>query len=464
VTTTEATSASAPAPADAPTGPTETLAGWGNFPRAECIVRRPETPKQLRSLLGHPRGTIPRGLGRSYGDPAVNEGGVVLDMTSLDRYLAFDEDSGVLTCEAGTTLEQIIRDFAPRGFFPRITPGTKFVTVGGCIANDVHGKAHHVDGCFSSCVDSMRVLLASGEVVDCSRTERPDLFWGTFGGMGLLGVVLDVTMRLRRIESTYFHQRAIVVEDLDALLDAFETYAEHPYSVAWIDPLATGARLGKGVLTIGDHAKVADLPAKLRKQPLRISPASPLVVPFELPSFALNPATVRLLNVVLDQVQSRGAPIAHYEKFFYPLDFVGLWNRGYGRRGFTQYQFVIPLEDGPARMRAILETIATSGQIPFLNVLKKLGAGTGLLSFPFEGYTFAIDFPIRDGLPELLTRLDGMVLDAGGRIYLGKDAFCDAKTFHAMYPKAETWLEAKAKYDPNAIFSSNLARRVGLVA
>jgi FAD/FMN-containing dehydrogenase len=437
------------------------LSGWGKYPVARCRVQVPETVEQLRASLVP--GTIARGLGRSYGDPAINEGGTVVDCTGLDRYLAFDEATGTLTCEAGTSLKQIIEDFAPRGFFPAITPGTKFVTVGGCIANDVHGKAHHVDGCFSSCVDSMTVLLASGEVVRASRDENADLFWGTFGGMGLLGIVLTATMRLRRVETTFFHQRAIRARDLDELLAAIhENDALYPYSVAWLDSLATGARLGRGVLTVGEHCKRADLPAKL--DPLRITPPSPVVVPFDLPSSALNTFTIRILNGVLDQVQSHGAAIAHYEKFFYPLDFVGEWNRGYGKRGFTQYQFVIPLADGPRRIREILEAIATSGQAPFLNVLKKFGREQGLLSFPFEGYTFAIDFPVRDGLVELLRRLDRMVLDAGGRIYLGKDAFVDAPTFRAMYPKVDEWLAIKAKYDPTDVFTSNLGRRVGLSA
>ncbi|MCA9614047.1 MAG: FAD-binding oxidoreductase, partial [Myxococcales bacterium] len=365
--------------------------------------------------------------------------------------------------ERKRSVAELLRVFAPQGWFPGVTPGTKYVTVGGCIANDVHGKAHHVDGCFSTCVDEMQVLLASGEVVRASRDENADLFWGTFGGMGLLGIVLTATIRLRKIETTFFHQHAIRARDLDELLAAIhENDARFPYSVAWLDSLATGTKLGRGVLTVGEHAKVADLPAKLRGNPLRITPPSPVVVPFDMPSSALNGFTIRILNGVLDQVQSRGAAIAHYEKFFYPLDFVGEWNRGYGKRGFTQYQFVIPLEDGPRRIREILETIATSGQAPFLNVLKKFGKEQGLLSFPFEGYTFAIDFPVRDGLEQLLRKLDGMVLDAGGRLYLGKDAFLDAPTFRAMYPKLDEWLAIKAKYDPTKVFTSNLGRRVGL--
>ena len=441
------------------------LAGWGNYPRVRCRVQTPETVDALRRAVDR-EGTIARGLGRSYGDPAVNDRGTVLDLTRLDRYVAFDEAEGLLTCEAGTSLAQILRDFAPRGFLPLVTPGTKFVTVGGCIANDVHGKAHHVDGCFSNSVVSFDLLLADGSVRRCSRDENAELFWGTFGGMGLLGIVLTATLRLRRVETSYFRQVAIRVPNLDAMLEALDTYdQQYPYSVAWIDPLARGDRLGRGVLTVGDHARLEDLPRRLRRHPLVASPPSPIVVPFDMPSAALNRHTITILDFLMEQVLAFGQPIAHYEKFFYPLDFVGLWNRGYGKQGFTQYQFVIPFDDGPRRMREILARIAESDHAPFLNVLKRFGEEEpdGILSFPRAGYTFAIDFPGRPGLAEFLHGLDERVLDAGGRVYLGKDAFVEAETLRAMYPNLPRWLALKAQVDPNNVFTSSLARRVGLV-
>jgi FAD/FMN-containing dehydrogenase len=442
---------------------TTRLSGWGLNLRADCVLREPELPGEVASWMDR-AGTIARGLGRSYGDAALNAGGQVLGLARLDRYLAFDAGTGALACEAGVTLEQIIADFAPRGWFPMITPGTKFVTVGGCIANDVHGKAHHAQGCFSACVDEMTVLLASGEVVRASREENADLFWATFGGMGLLGVVLTARLRLRKIETTYFRQRATPVRDLESMLATLEEKdRSFPYSVATLDVTAVGARLGRGVVSAGEHATRAELPATLAADALRVSGPPKIDLPFELPELALNPVTIRVLNAAIQAKLRRAPPFGHYDGFFYPLDIMAHWNRGYGHRGFAQYQFVIPFEDGARRLREILTAIVTSGELPFLNVLKRFGKESGgLLSFPREGYTLAIDFPIRANTVALLRRLDAMVLEAGGRVYLGKDSYLEAATFRAMYPALDRWLAVKAKYDPRGVFTSDLARRVGL--
>jgi decaprenylphospho-beta-D-ribofuranose 2-oxidase len=442
---------------------TTRLSGWGSNLRADCELIEPETPDAVAGRIDR-SGTVARGLGRSYGDPALNAGRRVIGMSRLDRYLAFDPESGVLTCEAGVSLGQIIEDFAPRGWFPMITPGTKFVTIGGCIACDVHGKAHHAQGAFSACVEAITVLLASGEVVVASRTELPDLFWATFGGMGLLGIVLTATLRLRKIETTYFRQKSIRVSDLDAMLASLEEHDQtFPYSLATIDVFGTGARLGRGVLMLGDHARRDELPANLAKQPLKVSGPPRLAVPFELPELAFNRWTIRIANAVILQTQARKPALAHYSGFVYPLDGVAHWNRLIGGRGFAQYQFVIPFADGSKRMRAILEPILSSGELPWLNVLKRLGkASGGPLSFPQEGYTFAIDFPIRANTVAFLRRLDAMVLDAGGRVYLGKDSYLERASFRAMYPAWGDWLATKTKYDPDGVFSSDLGRRLGL--
>lgn len=442
------------------------LAGWGGSTRTDSVYREPELEAQVAATVDR-AGTIARGLGRSYADQAMNEGRRVVGTRLMNRFVAFDEATGALTCEAGVSLAEIIRVFGPRGWFPMITPGTKFVTVGGCIANDIHGKAHHAQGTFVTCVDSMRVLLASGDIVVASRTENDDLFWGSFGGLGLLGVILTATIRLRRIETTYFRQKKIVGADLAAMMKALDdTNETHPYSVATIDVMASGPRLGRGVLVVGDHATREELPPELAREPLRLSPSEPrLSVPFELPEITLNGLSIQVVNAVILYIQQRPGAYAHYEGFFYPLDMLANWNRGYGKAGFTQYQFVIPFENAVSNMHEIMRVIMSSGQLPFLNVLKRMGKESGgVLSFPREGYTFAIDFPIRAGTEALTKRLDGMILDAGGRIYLGKDAFVDAETFRKMYPAVARWLEIKKKYDPHNVFTSDLARRVGLLA
>jgi decaprenylphospho-beta-D-ribofuranose 2-oxidase len=439
------------------------LSGWGANLRVECALREPETREQVAAWLDR-SGSIARGLGRSYGDAALNAGGQVLGMSRVDGYLDFDEDTGTLVCEAGVSLAQIIRDFAPRGWFPMITPGTKLVTVGGSIANDIHGKAHHAQGSFCACVESMTVLLASGAIVVASRTENAELFFGSFGGMGLLGIVLTATLRLRKIETTYFRQKSLRVGSLEQMLAVLDEQDRlFPYSVATLDIFATGARLGRGVVTVGDHASLAELPSALARAPLKVASPSRLSVPFELPELTLNRLSMRLVNAIIQRIQAGARPIGHYEGFFYPLDRLLHWNRGYGRRGFTQYQFVIPFADGERRLREILTTVLESGELPFLNILKRLGKQSpGVLSFPREGYTLAIDFPIRSNTVALLRRLDRLVLEAGGRVYLGKDSYLDADTFRAMYPEVEAWLASKAKYDPSSVFTSNLGRRLGL--
>ena len=438
------------------------LAGWGGNAYADCSFVRPQTPAGVARTVA-PEGTIARGLGRSYGDAAINEGRRVLGLTRLDRFLGFDEATGTLTCEAGVSLADIIATYAPRGWFPAITPGTKFVTIGGCIANDVHGKGHHTQGSFSACVVAMTVLLATGEVVAASREENADLFWATFGGMGLLGIVLTATLKLRPIETTYFRQSASAHGSLDALMAAIEDKRHVPYAVATIDVFASGARLGRGVLNCGDHARLDELPAPLAQRPRPVAGPPRVSLPFRLPDLTLTRPSIRVVNALILEIQRRGGRFAHYEPFVYPLDFIGRWNRGYGRRGFTQYQLVVPEREAARTIHQVLTAIHASRQLPFLNVLKRLGAASdGLLSFPMAGYTLAVDFPIRPGLADLLRTLDAIVLAAGGRIYLGKDAFVAPETFRAMYPAIDGFLQVKDKYDPDGVFTSNLARRVGL--
>lgn len=441
----------------------EVLSGWGNIPRSTSKVVYARDADDIRSVLDQP--VLPRGLGRSYADQATNTSKLVLKMEKMNHFLAFDEKTGILTCEAGTSLEDIITHLTPRGWFPMITPGTKYITIGGAIANDIHGKAHHVDGTFVNCVIDFTILLASGQIVKANREENSDLFWANFGGLGLLGSILTATIQLRKVSTTYFKQHAFAAKNLDMMLQAIDDAdSKYAYSVAWIDPLAKESSLGRGVLTTGNHAEAGDLPSKFRANPLKLGKKPKITVPFFLPGFALNTFTVSMLDIALYWLQKSAPAISHYENFFYPLDMINEWNRGYGKRGFIQYQFVIPLMNGKENIRKILTEISKSGCVPFLNVLKKFGKEQGgLLSFPFEGYTFAIDFPITSPLKPFTQKLDRMILDMGGRIYLGKDAYLDEVTFKAMYPQHTKWLAIKKQYDPENIFTSDLGRRIGLV-
>jgi decaprenylphospho-beta-D-ribofuranose 2-oxidase len=440
----------------------EKIAGWGNYPVGESYALHPRIDDDLKTNLAK-KPLVARGLGRSYGDQAMNDDKFVAVCTQLDNFLAWDEQEGILECQAGVSLEDIITVFGPKGWLPMICPGTKFVTIGGAIANDIHGKAHHIDGSFVNCILSFTILLADGRILLASRTENADLFWGNFGGLGLLGVILTARLKLRKIETTYFKQKSIVIRNLDHMLEALDQYDhDYNYSVAWIDAMARGEKAGSGVLTLGNAATLNDLPPKLKADPLRLHTAGKLSVPFFFPSFALNGLTVRLLNRVIAFVQNSSKEFVHYDKFFFPLDAINNWNRGYGKRGFIQYQFVIPEENGKKNLTEILELIAVSGCTPFLNVFKRMGDGQGILSFPFKGYTLAIDFPVSEELLSFTPKLDAKVLAAGGRLYLGKDALLNEEMFKAMYPKYTEWLAIKAKYDPGNQFSSNISRRLGL--
>ncbi len=441
----------------------EQLSGWGNYPKSFCQLVSPADADAAKETLSASK-LIARGLGRSYGDQATNDGNLVVCSRRMDNFISWDEGSGILECQSGVSLEEIISTFAPRGWFPLITPGTKHVTIGGCIANDIHGKGHHIDGSFYTSVEEIKALLANGETITANREHNAEYFSASFGGLGLLGIILSAKIRLRKLETTYFSQRTISVRDLEELLDSFEEYDhQYHYQIAWVDSLARGKQLGRGVTGFANHATVAELPDKLKVAPLKVHRPAKIDIPFYLPNFTLNQWSVRILNGVLDIMQSRAANIVHYEKLLYPLDGVKNWNRGYGTRGFIQYQFVIPLADGRRNIRRLLNEIASSGMLPFLNVLKKFGKGIGGLSFPMEGYTFAIDFPYHPKLSAFCNRLDDLVLDCGGRIYLGKDAMLKEDMFKEMYPQYRDWLEIKAQFDPMNRFQSDISRRLGLI-
>lgn len=446
---------------------TQRLSGWGAYPVERCEVYRPERSRDVRDVVTAPavRHVIARGQGRAYGDASLNAGAAVLDATRLERVLGFDADSGVLHCESALTLSEIIDLFLPRGWFFPVTPGTKFISVGGAVAADVHGKNHLRDGSIGRHLDELTLVLADGERVTCSPQIRPELFWATIGGMGLTGVILDAKIRLKRVETAWVHGRTERTRDLDETLErVIEGDRLHGYAVNWIDCVTRGRHMGRAVLLRADEAPLDTLPAKHRAAPHRIAPPVPLVVPFRLPSRVLNRYTMRVFNELVYRAHRPGASLANYQSYFYPLDAVHHWNRIYGRRGVLQYQIVVPTEQARSAMKQIIGRITDARRASFLGVIKTLGdQGDGLLSFPRPGLTLSLDFPYTGPeLIHLLRELDDLVLDAGGRVYLAKDACVRAEHVPLMYPNLERFLAVKKQVDPEERFSSSLSRRLGL--
>ncbi len=447
---------------------TQTIAGWGNYGPASCRLYRPEQIRDLRQVLTtkNQDTLIARGLGRSYGDPAVNTDDGVILCQRLNRFLAFDEQSGILECEAGISLAEIIEHLLPRGYFLPVTPGTKFVTVGGAIAADVHGKNHHCDGTFSKFVLDLKLMKPSGEIILCSPTQEPDIFWATVGGMGLTGVIVSARIQLLRVPSAYIKVRYDRAANLDQAFELFSADDQQfRYSVAWIDCLASGKSLGRSVLMRGDFAAVTDLPANLQTKPYHIKSRRKKSVPFNFPGFVLNRLAIKTFNASYYASHRNSTRLVDYDNFFYPLDSILHWNRMYGRRGFVQYQALFPTQTSHAGLRQLLEALTRSGMGSFLAVLKATGAaGSGLLSFPFPGHTLALDIPnTGEPLRQLLTQLDRIVLDHGGRLYLAKDATMTRDSFAQMYPQLGHFKEICAALDPDHRLASTQARRLGLV-
>lgn len=445
------------------------LSGWGRYPRRAAQVIRPaDTAGVAAALVATPTAgrLIARGLGRAYGDAALAPR--VLDMTGLDRFLSFDPETGRLEAEAGLSLAAIIDALLPRGWFPAVTPGTRFVTLGGAIAADVHGKNHHRDGGFGNFVDWIDVMGPDGQVVRASREDNADLFAWTVGGMGLTGVILRAGIRLRRVETGWIRQDTIAAPTLDAAIDALEARTDATYSVAWVDALARGRALGRSLVMLGEHAQLPDLPASARGAPFASATALRLSLPFDLPDGVLGPTTVGAFNALYWALGQRraGQRLVAWRPYFYPLDGIGGWNRLYGARGFVQFQCVLPLASSREGMRAILTAVAADGSGSFLGVLKRMGPQAsprdGRVSFPLEGYTLALDLPATPGVLRLLARLDALVAEHGGRFYLAKDARMPAEILLRTDPRMTEFAAWRRDSGLHAAFASDLAERVGL--
>jgi decaprenylphospho-beta-D-ribofuranose 2-oxidase len=424
------------------------IANWGNYPVIESNEQSFTFTEQLTELVINNETFIARGSGRCYGDSSLSPN--TISTLKYDNILLFDTVNGVLECQAGITLEQVLEVIVPKGWFLPVTPGTKFITVGGAVASNVHGKNHRKDGSFSRYIIDMEVRLASNEMITCSPVENNDLFEATCGGLGLTGIVTRVKFRLKKNETAYMKQKQLKAANLDELLQLFDKYQDTTYAVAWIDCLKKGEHFGRSILTIGEHAFLNDLDDEQKKNPLILPQKKRITFPFNLPSFVLNTFTVKAFNFLFytKNFKKERDSIVPYEPFFYQLDAINNWNRMYGKNGFVQYQFVLPL-NAKQGLIEILTRISKQGMGSFLTVLKVMGKQESMISFPKEGYTLALDFPLRKGLFEFLDELDQILLKYNGRIYLTKDARMKAGMLAAGYPELEKFKNIVKKYNPD---------------
>lgn len=400
------------------------VTNWGNYPVVEKEMKSEDAIHKIKDFVQNNNEIIARGNGRCYGDASLSEH--IFSTKRLNKFISFDRLNGVIECESGVLLSEVLEVIVPQGYFLTVTPGTQFVSVGGAVASDVHGKNHHTEGCFSEAVLEFSLLNEKSEVITCSRTENAAKFWATIGGMGLTGIILSAKFRLKNIETAYIRQESIKANNLDEIFTLFDESESWTYSVAWIDCLQKGKNIGRSILMRGEHAFKHQLPKNLQEKPLRLKKKIIPAVPFYFPGFLLNQATVKLFNMLYFNKQRKNAVrnYVDYESFFYPLDIINDWNKIYGKGGFIQYQMVIPKGHGKEGMKKILETIASSGNGSFLAVLKLFGKNNpeAYNSFPMEGYTLALDFKVNSKLKKLVEQLDAIVEEYGGRIYLTKDS------------------------------------------
>ena len=448
---------------------TSRLTGWGRTSPSSARVAQ-VSQNDVAGLLKDPhhRGVLIRGLGRSYGDAAQNAGGTVLTLEGSAEEAVLDRTAATVTAGAGVSLHDLLKVIVPQGFFVPVTPGTRFVTVGGAVASDIHGKNHHVEGSFGNHIRRLTLMLADGTIHEIGPDQNPTLFWATVGGMGLTGVILEATFSLIPIETSLCTVNTIRCRNIDVLIDEMSHGDDdHRYSVAWADLLATGSRLGRSVLWRGDHTKLAELSSKEAANALKYEPKHLATVPPVVPSFGfVNKLSSTLFNELWFRKEPRQKNGGHKSipAYFHPLDAIGSWNRLYGDGGFLQYQFALPFgrED---ELRQIVEKIAMSKTASPLVVLKRFGdANPAPLSFPMPGWTLTVDIPTRaEGLGQLLHSLDEVVMQSGGRHYLAKDAHTTPTAIRRGYPRLDEWRQIQRSVDPGQLWQSDLARRLELI-
>ncbi len=441
---------------------TRNISGWGRYPVQNCQLFRPE---KYQDLYPQSPTSIAYGNGRSYGDAALNDQGAVILTGRLNRFIEFDRNTGILRAEAGVTLKEILDVIIPAGWFLPVTPGTQFATLGGCVAVDAHGKNHHHVGTFGKHVLSLELITSQNEKINCGPNQDSKIFWATVSGMGLTGLIGTVTLQLQPLSSVMMqvknHAAANIEQAIQLLSDPS---VDDQYSVAWIDCLAKDENLGRSIIMTAHHAHINELSSEQRIAPFKLNPNKTKRLPFDLPHWVLNSSSVRLFNkhYYHHHAQLTTPYIQDYVSYFHPLDKILDWNRLYGKKGFVQYQCVIPTEHALSGLQQLLDKLSHFGGASFLAVLKRFGESSqGMLSFPIPGFTLALDIPMRDNATlQLLNELDEIVLQYQGRIYLAKDARMSAATFRKMYPQFEQWLTIKKMIDSKNTFSSSLARRL----
>jgi decaprenylphospho-beta-D-ribofuranose 2-oxidase len=446
---------------------TVTLSGWGRVEPTAAELAYPVTATAAASLLRGTGPKIARGLGRSYNNAAQCDGGLVISTARLKRIIALDPHTGVADCQAGVSVEQLMAAGLPSGWFVPVSPGTRQVTIGGAIAADVHGKNHHVAGSFARHVLSVHLVLPDGTPRTISAGTDPELFWATAGGMGLTGFIVGATVQLKKVGSSRVLVDTVRTADIDETMAVLQEHDHrYGYTVAWTDSMASGRSLGRSSITSGDFAEADRLPEAERVDPFRFKPRARIGLPPGFPPGLINRHTVALANEAWYRKSpaSRTGELQTIGQFFHPLDGIRNWNRVYGPGGFRQYQYVLPFGEEAAVRRSV-ELVSAARAPSFVTVLKRFGEGDpGLLSFPMAGWTLALDFPARTpALGELFGRLDTLVLESGGRVYLAKDSRVPAPVFEQMYPRVSEFRELRGRLDPRRSLTSDLAVRLGLL-
>ena len=439
----------------------EKISGWGKNRFFNVNLKQPRTTTEIKEHIKN-LDSIARGNGRSYGDSSVNLHNTI-DTKRFNRILDFNSKNGLIIVEAGIKLNEIIEVFLPRGWFPYVTPGTKFVTIGGMVASDVHGKNHHKEGSFRKYVKWFDIILSNGEILKCSKTQNQDLFDWTFGGMGLTGIIINVAFKLKPISTKWIIKKTFAADSLEQTMQNIDKMMDYTYSVSWIDCLAKGKNFGRSLLYVGEHAKKNDLPPSLKKELLSVSNKKKYKLIFSFPSFFLNSYFIKIFNILYFYLgKNQKTKIIDYDKFFYPLDNLHDWNKIYGKKGFVQYQCVFPLNHSYDGIKDILKILSDNNIGSFLAVLKRFGNQTGSFSFPMKGYTIALDFPLNKKNLDIMNLLDDIVLKYKGRIYLAKDSRISSEKFHKSEKRINKFIHFRKLQFKNFMFSSEQSKRLNL--